>query len=1041
MKKINKLLSVVLTFCIAISRLPGFAFADTEFESYPEVLQESVLFELPDIVDAAEARKNDYIGRVKSEEKDLNTFVFANGDGTTTMRVYSHPVKYSAADGSVRDISLDINPKAGGGFVTADHEIITTFARELSDGISLEYADIDISLAPSILQSIDPVASISSDNKTVTYHVDDATAFVYNLTYSGFKEDIVVSRYTGQTEYRFTLSTGGLALCEEQGSYYLADSEGNKKAFIGDIIVFTDDERNNTLGSMTFETVLANHEYILTIHLDPEYLSSEDTKYPIRIDPTISINYGSDGAGAIEDVTINERVTFGGTSGSLYIGRQPAGSLSRVLMRFPTLSLSGIGANQITAASVEIRDLMCQGDEDITIECRIYKNTAPAWSESGTTTWASVGETSIGDLLDSHLVSYGNGNVSGSNQRYSFNILNAAKAWASGTQSPAKGLVFKAQAAFENQTGSDIKCWYKTFSSYNRPEDYKPSLSITYSGSSGGANFENAETITLNSLYHVNIGTAGTYKYVKFVPSSTGVYSFVSSSATGDPFARLYNSSGEHLSVNDDSAGNGNFCLSYLLVSGVPYYFAAGCYNSGLGSYDIRIINANSSSRIDYSSVASLGTEYTISISTSQRSVCMKIVPTVTRKYLFYSAERTGDPEMWLYNSSFTNIGHNDDGAGSLNSRIEATLTAGSTYYLIARHHNANTGKYTLYTCYSADIPSGACYIKNIGSEQYVDIHGPDAQELVHQWTFHDGYQARWKIQRQSDGSYVIRSEYGQKKYIGADSTNITSDNIKLYTSVSSTVKWKIFTNSKGILLFEPVNAPGKALFAPNNSTHTELQLQWLSYSSSLRHKWCFEVRSKTTLEGQRTDVWCWAASARMLARHYSPISAYLTQDNAVLAIQGTDWDDGGSIYEAIQAVGYYRSEDISSNTLGLTAVTAIYSESNVMRFLNDGHVLYIARGKYNSNNFRISGHATVIVGYTAEYSNGSLIYSFVIYDPWPNEQPYPWDSPQATDGTVEIKLYQQICDENAGYGNTWVWEQTVAVATAYSSDTISPRV
>lgn len=480
MKKINKLLSVVLTFCIAISLLPGFAFADTEFESYPEVLQESVLFELPDIVDAAEARKNDYIGRVKSEEKDLNTFVFANGDGTTTMRVYSHPVKYSAADGSVRDISLDINPKAGGGFVTADHEIITTFARELSDGISLEYADIDISLAPSILQSIDPVASISSDNKTVTYHVDDATAFVYNLTYSGFKEDIVVSRYTGQTEYRFTLSTGGLALCEEQGSYYLADSEGNKKAFIGDIIVFTDDERNNTLGSMTFETVLANHEYILTIHLDPEYLSSEDTKYPIRIDPTISINYGSDGAGAIEDVTINERATFGGTSGSLYIGRQPAGSLSRVLMRFPTLSLSGIGANQITAASVEIRDLMCQGDEDITIECRIYKNTAPAWSESGTTTWASVGETSIGDLLDSHLVSYGNGNVSGSNQRYSFNILNAAKAWASGTQSPAKGLVFKAQAAFENQTGSDIKCWYKTFSSYNRPEDYKPSLSITY---------------------------------------------------------------------------------------------------------------------------------------------------------------------------------------------------------------------------------------------------------------------------------------------------------------------------------------------------------------------------------------------------------------------------------------------------------------------------------------------------------------------------------------------------------------------------------
>lgn len=470
---LRKFLSIVLAVCLLTSLFVSFATA----RELSETATNSQEFELPDIISEAEAEENLYVGRAEAEEKDLYTFVFENGDGTKTMRVYTHPVKYVADDGSVRDISLDIKTRLGGDFVTADHEITTTFKRKLSDGISLAYNDIAVRLVPQISASTQPLAALSSDSKRVTYRMNDITSFVYELTYTGFKEDIVVEEYTGQTEYEFTLFTNGLTLCEEYGSYYLADAEGNVEATIGDIIVFTADERNNTMGSMTYETVRANQEYTLTIHLDADYLADEDTAYPIRIDPTIEINYDNNGAGAIEDVTINQNVTFSGTSGSLYIGRHPAGSLSRMLMRFPNLSLNGIAADQIAAATVELRDLMCQGDEDITVECRIYNNASPAWSESGTTTWSSVGTAYLGSLLDSHVISYGKGNVS--NHRYSFNILTAARAWANGTQSPAKGLVFKANSTFENQTGDAIRTWYKTFASYNR-SNYKPSLSITY---------------------------------------------------------------------------------------------------------------------------------------------------------------------------------------------------------------------------------------------------------------------------------------------------------------------------------------------------------------------------------------------------------------------------------------------------------------------------------------------------------------------------------------------------------------------------------
>lgn len=187
--KRSKLLSLILTICLVLSMLSGFAPVNAVNEAGANC--DSVL-ELPDIIDSAEAEEHDYIDRVQAEENDLYTFVFANGNGTNTMRVFSHPVKYVDKNGTIRDISLDIKAKRGGGFVSAAHEIITTFQRKLTEGISLEYQDLEIMLVPSIGQGATPVAQLSSDGKTVTYEVNDVTSFVYELTYAGFKEDIVV---------------------------------------------------------------------------------------------------------------------------------------------------------------------------------------------------------------------------------------------------------------------------------------------------------------------------------------------------------------------------------------------------------------------------------------------------------------------------------------------------------------------------------------------------------------------------------------------------------------------------------------------------------------------------------------------------------------------------------------------------------------------------------------------------------------------------------------------------------------------------------
>lgn len=193
---------------------------------------------------------------------------------------------------------------------------------------------------------------------------------------------------------------------------------------------------------------------------------------------------------------------------------------------------------------------------------------------------------------------------------------------------------------------------------------------------------------------------------------------------------------------------------------------------------------------------------------------------------------------MWLYNSSFEYVDDNDDGAGSLNFRMAITLDAGSVYYLIVRHHYAGVGAFSLNSYSDADVSYGSYYLKNEGSSRYMDIEGPSAQEWVQQNSFHDGSYAQWTIQKQSDGYYTIRSLYGGKYYVGISEVSVNVNNIKLYSGISDSTKWKLYQNNAGSMVVEPKNATGKVLYIPNLLNGTQLQLSALGASVSNRNLW-----------------------------------------------------------------------------------------------------------------------------------------------------------------------------------------------------------
>lgn len=275
-----RLTAIMLLVCMMFSAFSCYDFTVIADESKQEV--ENQELDMPEIIEPVEVIENKYVGRLRDEEKgNLHKLVFKNEDGSKTMRVFNHPVKYIDKNGVTRDITLDIEAKTGGGFKTAANSIQTVFGKNISEGITLSHEDVSIKMVPyNIGNELSTaketsVATLSSDKKTVRYQMTNKIAYDYSLTYTGFKEDIVVSEYTGQTSFTFILYTGGLTLIEENGSYVLVDRSDKVRATIGDVIVFTADEKNNAFGSLSYKTVKANEEYRVTIRVDGEYLKSE----------------------------------------------------------------------------------------------------------------------------------------------------------------------------------------------------------------------------------------------------------------------------------------------------------------------------------------------------------------------------------------------------------------------------------------------------------------------------------------------------------------------------------------------------------------------------------------------------------------------------------------------------------------------------------------------------------------------------------------------------------------------------------------------
>lgn len=268
--------------------------------------------EIPDIINYNDVINKGHFERVIDKEENLNTMVFNNIDGTQSCYIFNHPVKYIDESGKVKDKSMLIETdNKNSGFSSKASDIDTFLSDDLSDGIHLKYNNVNIKMIPDFLEEDDINGELSEDCKSVTYKCNDMMSLKYELTYQGFKENIVLHEYNGVNEFSFTLITNGLALRKDESEHLnLYDKTDSAVANIGEIIVF-DSSQKSCIGDVSYQTIQENQEYTLTISVHDSFLTDESIVYPVYIDPTIEIDYYHygmiqyDGGPAIQHCTIS----------------------------------------------------------------------------------------------------------------------------------------------------------------------------------------------------------------------------------------------------------------------------------------------------------------------------------------------------------------------------------------------------------------------------------------------------------------------------------------------------------------------------------------------------------------------------------------------------------------------------------------------------------------------------------------------------------------------------------------------------------------
>ena len=307
----------------------------------------------------------------------------------------------------------------------------------LNDGINIKYSDISMSMFPNF--ECEDIAVAKAYNETVVYEnaFGKNTSLVYTPTFSGIKEDIIISEYNGVSTFSFSLVTSGLCMENKvEEAIPSFNSVGLDVSIILSQIEIYDADGTPCKGNYTILKNDSDNNYTFEIKINEQFLV--EASYPIVIDPSITISDNTHGANAIHDASVFSGYPNSNFGGYVYnrVGK-PSNDygVGRTVVRLNKL-LDYTFYQNISADRIEnITFNVLEGTGTSAQNINLYPLNNTSWTEN-TVTWNNVGSYST-------TVNYSNTLIN--NQWAAFDITNLVKSWKNGRYDANAGFSLTAE--------------------------------------------------------------------------------------------------------------------------------------------------------------------------------------------------------------------------------------------------------------------------------------------------------------------------------------------------------------------------------------------------------------------------------------------------------------------------------------------------------------------------------------------------------------------------------------------------------------------
>ncbi|MBQ2704917.1 MAG: hypothetical protein IJF58_05160 [Clostridia bacterium] len=227
-----------------------------------------------------------------------NVLTTVDADGTKTLYSYDSPIKYVDEEGYVRFIDSSLKPcvKADGLFDWYSYEntansVKTYFPLFIGTGVLVESEQGNIRMTPKGARLSMSSKVEEGNTEYVLYKdvFDKNTNIRYTAINEGVKEDIILEAYNGNNTFEYIVEAEGLTPVRSAGKtveFY----DGNLQTVytLGEIVLFdsADMPATNSNNSYTVEEI-DDGKYLVTLIIDEEFLTDENTVYPVVVDPEI----------------------------------------------------------------------------------------------------------------------------------------------------------------------------------------------------------------------------------------------------------------------------------------------------------------------------------------------------------------------------------------------------------------------------------------------------------------------------------------------------------------------------------------------------------------------------------------------------------------------------------------------------------------------------------------------------------------------------------------------------------------------------------